>query len=153
MAYLVEVIDAVAHPTAVAKGRAELGKVPEHFMPLLDKVWAVVRTLGAGPIGHNIAVYRFRDGALDLEIGVQVAASFTPTAGVEPSTTPAGKCLRTLHTGPYSGIRQATDAVIAHAKANNLPTTNLSWEVYGDWTEDETKLETWIHFQLAEDAG
>jgi effector-binding domain-containing protein len=127
-----------------------MGKVPEQFMPLLDKVWAVVRTLGVDPIGHNVALYRFRDGGLDLEIGVEVSGPFAPTGDVEPSNTPAGPCLRTLHTGSYAGIRQATDAVIAFAKANDLATTGLSWEVYGDWTKDETKLETWIHFQLAE---
>ncbi len=149
MAYTVEIIDAVARHLAVAKGRAEMGKVPERFTPLLDKVWAVVRTLGVDPIGHSVAVYHFRDGGLDLEIGVQVAAAFEAVGDVEPSLTPAGRCLRTLHTGSYNGIRAATDAVIAFARDNNLPTTNLSWEVYGDWTDDETKLQTWIHFQLA----
>jgi effector-binding domain-containing protein len=149
MAYVVEAVEAAPHPTAVVRARAEMGKVGEQFMPALDRVWAIVRTLGVEPIGHNVAVYRFRDGGLDMEIGVQVSASFTPRDGVEPSQTPSGRCLRTLHTGPYSGIRAATDAVIAYARDNSLATTGVSWEVYGDWSEDESRLETWIHFQLA----
>ncbi|MDB5430482.1 MAG: transcription activator effector binding protein [Caulobacter sp.] len=149
MAYAVEIVDVVARHLAVARGRAEMGKVPEQFMPLLDKVWAVVRTLGVDPVGPNVAVYRFRDGGLDLEIGVQVAAAFEAVGDVEPSLTPAGRCARTLLTGSYAGIRAATDAVIAFVRDNNIPITGLSWEVYGDWTEDESKLETWIHFQLA----
>ena len=78
-----------------------------------------------------------------------MAAAFKPVGDVYPSQTPAGPCLRTLHTGSYNGIRAATDAVIAFARDNALATTGLSWEVYGDWTEDEARLETWIHFQLA----
>ena len=149
MAYDVEIVEVEAHAVAIARGRAEMGKVPEQFMPLLNKVWAVVRTLGVEPIGRNVALYRFRDGGLDLEIGVEVGAAFETAGDVVASTTPAGRSLRTLHTGSYNGIRQATDAVIAFARTNALATTGLSWEIYGDWNEDESKLQTWIHFQLA----
>jgi effector-binding domain-containing protein len=149
VAYAIEIVDAVSRPIAVARGRVALGRVGEAFMPLMDRVWAVVRALGVEPIGHNVAIYRLRDNGLDLEIGVQVAGPFEAVDGVEPSQTPSGPCARTLHTGPYSGIRQATDAVIAWGRETGRSFTGVSWEVYGDWNDDESKLQTWIHFQLA----
>ena len=45
-------------------------------------------------------------------------------------------------------MKPAHDAVHAWRRANGRRIGAMSWEVYGDWTEDESKLETEIFYLL-----
>ncbi len=54
----------------------------------------------------------------------------------------------TVHTGPYDGLRGAHDAIHAWCAANHRRISNASWEIYGDWTDDPSKLETTIRYLL-----
>ena len=72
-----------------------------------------------------------------------------PRNTLEPST-PGGRVARTLHRGPYARIGEANDAIHAWCRENGQRVSGLSWEVYGDWAENEVDLETEIFWQLSE---
>jgi len=62
--------------------------------------------------------------------------------------TPAGSAATTLLVGPYSRMAAAHDAIHAWCAANGKQIGDASWELYGDWTDDESRLETRIYYLL-----
>jgi effector-binding domain-containing protein len=98
-------------------------------------------------------VYRGDIGAgpADVEIGVQIGRAFDdPTAtGVRCTELPSGRAAHVTHIGPYDQMKLAYDAIDAWAPTSSDRITGPSWEVYGDWTDDVSKLETDIYFLLA----
>jgi effector-binding domain-containing protein len=119
-------------------------------MPLLGKVWEFLRS-GGQRTGHNVVVYQTapQGGVEVVEAGVQVFDSITSLPdGLVASATPAGRVAKTLHVGPYSGLAAASASLAAWCAANDHGLAGQSWEVYGDWDQDESKLETEIYLML-----
>ena len=85
---------------------------------------------------------------MDVDFGVQVTRPIERSGEAYSTATPAGK-VATLHIGPYEKLSETPDAIPAWAKANQATFDGKSWEVYGDWTDDMTKLETRIEYLLS----
>jgi effector-binding domain-containing protein len=51
--------------------------------------------------------------------------------------------------GPYDRMKEAHDAIHAWRQANNRTFAGNSWEIYGDPSDDPSKLETTIMYLLA----
>jgi effector-binding domain-containing protein len=116
---------------------------------MLDEVYAVVRAGGAEQDGHNVMVFRdLPDGGLDVEVGVQVAAPFESTGSVTPSELPAGIVAVAVHHGPYGQLGVTHDAIHTSCSREGLTLAGPRWEIYGDWTEDESALETEVVYLL-----
>jgi effector-binding domain-containing protein len=96
--------------------------------------------------GHNVFVYK--DDQPNVEIGVQVDARFAPRGRVVPSALPAGEVAMTLHRGPYDKLGNAYDAVIRWCADNGRAISRTRWEIYGDWREDPSELETKVYWLL-----
>jgi effector-binding domain-containing protein len=100
--------------------------------------------------GHNVVVYRGDIGAgpADVEIGVQISRAFEVASSTDVRCTelPSGRAAHVTHVGPYHQMRSAYDALNAWAAAGGHHLTGPSWEFYGDWTDDVSKLETDIYF-------
>lgn len=62
--------------------------------------------------------------------------------------TPAGEAATAKHIGPYHQLRAAHEAIHAWRSAQDRRFAGKSWEVYGDWNADETKLETDVFYLL-----
>ena len=101
------------------------------------------------PRGRNVAIYRGTGTPeLDIEIGVEVAANATGGGEVVLSATPAGMVATVAHIGPYSLLMSANEAIKAWCDANNREIAGPSWEVYGHWTDDVSKLRTDVFWLL-----
>ena len=85
---------------------------------------------------------------MDVDFGVQVTRIFELSGEVFSTETPAGKVATAVHTGPYERMSDTHNAIHAWAVENNMTFAGKSWEVYGDWTDDPTKLETRIEYLL-----
>jgi hypothetical protein len=86
----------------------------------------------------------------DMEFGVQVAeGSELPPGDVSIGITPSGRALHTLHVGTYDKLGEAFDAVYAYAAHESIDVGTPGWEVYGDWTDDASRLETDVYVMLA----
>jgi effector-binding domain-containing protein len=80
-----------------------------------------------------VAVYW--DGAIRLEVGVEVAELFTEQDGVVRSTTPGGRVAVVAHLGPYGGLGRAHAAVREWAKTSGHRLAGPNWEIYGHWQD------------------
>ena len=147
MSYAVELRSVPGRRAAVVRDRLRWSELGKKLIPLLDRVYAAVRAGKVTQTGQNIFIYR--DGAKDgvsVEVGVEVAAPFSPIDDVVYSETPAGEVAVTIHKGPYSGLGAAHEAVIEWCKRTGRSRAGVWWEVYGDWHEDPAQLQTEVYY-------
>jgi effector-binding domain-containing protein len=139
---------------AAARGQARIGEIGTVAMAALDKVYAFLSTRPGlqQPSSHNLFLYHHpanRQDPMTIDFGVEVAASFPTEDGINCVETPSGQAARALYVGPYSKMHPAHQAIHQWCAQNGKRIGGMSWEVYGDWTEDESKLETEIFYLLA----
>jgi len=137
---------------AAVRRQVRIGQVASAWKPALDQVWGFLRqNPGLRTDGHNIFLYHHPNvGELTMVVdGVQVTRPFTRSGEVLSTETPAGKVASARHIGSYERLGETHQAVQAWVAANNIKLAGKSWEIYGDWTEDTTKLETQIEYLLA----
>jgi effector-binding domain-containing protein len=152
MAYDISFKTVAARTLAASRRRVRIGEVVQAFQPALDEVWAFLRANPALKPGHNVFLYEHPtrgDDPMNVDFGVEVDGAFADAGPVRAVFTPAGQVVSVLHVGPYSGIPAAHHAIHAWREANNRQFAGWSWEIYGDWNEDERKLETEIQYLLA----
>ena len=135
-----------ASPTAVVAQATTWVEFPQLWGVLLDEVYAFVRAGGTTQTGHNIMLYR--DDVPNVEVGVQVDGPFAASGRVQPSELPAGRVATTVHRGAYDGLASAHATVLSWCATHGHALTGTRWEVYGDWREDPTQMETEISYLL-----
>ena len=152
MAYEVAIERTTECPTAVVKAITTWREFPTLWRPMLDQVWAFLRTTpGLRTEGHNVMLYRrgIRDGEVAVEVGVQVTRTFEAAGRVVPSTLPAAETATTVHTGAPTEIGAAHDAVRAWCAAERRVLTGVSWEIYGDPDPETGHFDVAVHWQIA----
>lgn len=136
---------------AVAR-QVRLGEVGSAWRPALDLVWAYLGTHpGLRTDGHNVFLYRHpehRDDLMQVDLGVEVTRSFESCAEVHEVDTPAGEAAVARHVGPYDRLSETHNAIHAWAAANKRTMAGYSMEIYGDWSDDTSKLETTVVYLL-----
>ena len=137
---------------AAVRRRVLVGDVGRAWKPALDLVWAFLRQReGLRTDGHNCFLYHHpanRNSPMDVDFGVQVIRPFEGEGEVICTETPAGEVAMTTHVGSYARLPAAHEAIHSWRAATGRSFAGLSWEIYGDWTNDETKLETQILYLL-----
>jgi effector-binding domain-containing protein len=127
---------------------ADHSGIPALIPQLLDHVWAHIRGHNIEGHGHNVVMYRNHGN--ELTAGVEVPSDTPePPAPLVLATTPRGRAVCVRHVGPYSGIPQAVQQLFAFCGEQHLEPVEPTWEVYGDWNEDESKLVTDIYVSIA----
>jgi effector-binding domain-containing protein len=140
-------------PLAAVRRRALSRDVGRIWKPALDLVWEFLRRHeGLRTDGHNCFVYHHpadRDAAMDIDFGVQVIRPFEGEGEVICTETPAGEVAMTTHVGSYDKLGAAHGAIHSWRAATGRAFGGYSWEIYGDWTDDTTKLETDVVYLLS----
>jgi hypothetical protein len=138
---------------AVVRRQVGRGGIAAAWRPALDQVWAFLRGQpGLRTDGHNVFLYHHGAGgpaSMTIDFGVEVTRVFEPAGEVHPAETPAGEVAIAVHVGPYHLLGRTHDAIHAWCAANGRAIGGQSWEIYGDWTDDEAKLETTVVYLLA----
>jgi len=145
MTHEVEVVE--VEPTVIAslRQRVAWSGLPRLVPQLLGEVWDFLKTAPVEKKGHNVAVYRDPQAKdIEVECGVQVSGPFADSGRVRRSETPAGKAAHATHLGPYNEMGKAYDAIKAFCEKHGLA-AGVHWEVYGDWSDDPTKLQTDVY--------
>ncbi len=125
------------------------GRVAQEFGRHLDQIHAAGRAGEVSLDGQNIFIYRSATAdQLTVDFCVGVKAPFKPVGAVVPLETPHGVAAMTTHVGDYGRIGEANAAIIEWCRANDRRLAGPSWEVYGHWDADVTKLRTDIYFLL-----
>jgi effector-binding domain-containing protein len=119
----------------------------------LDQVWTFLRAQpGLRTDGHNLFLYHHparRGDPMNVDFGVEVTRSFSPSGEVYETSTPAGEAAIAVHRGGYDQLHGAHDAIHQWAKSHDRIFAGRSWEIYGDWSDDPSKLETTVVYLLA----
>jgi len=108
---------------------------------LMDKMWQTVRahSLKHKGKGLNIWVYEPHD---QVFAGVELEEAGNPDTGLECKTIHLAKYARYKHIGPYNLIKQAGQLMSAELKQKGYEIIDPYIEIYGHWTNDESRLET-----------
>ena len=86
---------------------------------------------------------------MNVDFGVEVTRSFSPSGEVYETATPSGEAAIAVHRGSYDRLHAVHHAIHQWAKSHDRVFAGLSWEIYGDWSDDPSKLETTVVYLLA----
>jgi effector-binding domain-containing protein len=106
---------------------------------LMDKMWQTVKTKELKNKGINIWVYEPNEKVF---AGVELYDSSNRDTGLEHKAVDLPRYAYYKHVGPYSLLKKAGQNMIAELKTQGFDTILPYIEIYGHWTNDETKLET-----------
>lgn len=122
------------------------------FKPALDQVWAFLgQNAELRSEGHNVFLYHHvaePEAGMPIDFGVEVTRRFERAGQVFCVETPAGEAAVIEHRGPYSELHRAHAALHRWCAANGRTIGSHSLEIYGDWSNDPSKLETTIQYLL-----
>ena len=147
--YEVHEVSMPARPVAGVHAQVARGRVAQEFGRYLDQVYAAGRAGEVSLDGQNIFIYRSATpDELTVDFCVGVKAPFNAAGEVIPLETPSGIAAMTTHYGDYGRIGEANAAIIEWCRASDRRRAGPSWEVYGHWDPDATKLRTDIYYLL-----
>ena len=106
---------------------------------LMNKMWHIVKSNNLKNKGLNIWVY---EQDQRIFAGVELIGIPTQDTGLEQKSITLLKYGCYKHFGPYHLIKQAGQNMKDELKSKGYETILPYIEVYGHWTNDETKLET-----------
>ena len=106
---------------------------------LMDKMWQIVKLNGLKNKGLNIWVYEQNERVF---AGVELDDLPEHDTGLEHKEINLTKYAYYKHIGPYNLIKQAGENMTNELKDRGFDTVLPYVEIYGHWTNDETKLET-----------
>ena len=112
---------------------------------LMDKMWTAVREEGLKNKGRNIWIYEPDEMVF---AGVELLETPNPESGLEQKGIILVKYAYYKHIGPYNLIKQAGQAMNEELKRRGYEVSLPYIEIFGHWTNDETKLETELLTQL-----
>ena len=111
----------------------------ETAFKLMDKMWQIVKSKGLQHKGINIWVYEPNEKVF---AGVELDSTPEYNTGLEQKTVSLTKYAYYKHIGPYNQLKQAGLTMKNKLRELGFETNFPYIEMYGHWTNDETKLET-----------
>jgi effector-binding domain-containing protein len=141
---------AEAIPLAVVRRRVPQSELATVVPQSCGLVWDFVRRRALKG-GRHVAIYL--NGAIDVEVGVEVADAFEEDGDVVRSSTPAGAVVSATHFGPYQGLGAAHQAIHTWCAAHGHQLAGPNWEIYGhwlpEWNADPSRIRTDVFYQVA----
>jgi effector-binding domain-containing protein len=139
---------------AAVRRRTKAADIMTAFKPALDQVRDFLREHpGLHQGGPRVLYYHHRSGTpeagMDVDFGVEVSGHFDGKGGVSCVTTPGGHAAVLVHRGFYAGLPETHQRLHRWFQTNGQLMGTWSLEIYGDWHEDEGKLETTIVYAMA----
>ena len=108
-------------------------------LQLMDRMWKTVKSKGLKNNGLNIWVYEQNNKVF---AGVELDPAPEHATGLEQEQIRLLKYALYKHVGPYYLIKQIGQNMRNELEKMGLATSLPYIEIYGHWTNDETKLET-----------
>ena len=112
---------------------------------LMDRMWQSVRSNNLENKGINIWVYESNENVF---AGVELNDTPSHDTDLEQKPITLIKYAYYKHIGPYNLIKQAGQNMKDELKTQGFETILPYIEIYGHWTNDETKLETALLMSL-----
>jgi effector-binding domain-containing protein len=135
---------------AVVEAEVDRRDLASHIRPMFDAVYAWLKNAPVQQAGHNYALYdRGVERDLLVRIGFPVSGPFPDSPSVKCLPLAAGRAARAVHVGPYPDLHRTYAELHSWCKREGLRIGSQSWEVYGDWQADPSRLETELYLRLA----
>lgn len=162
-----KIVERAAQPYACVRRTIGMNDITKVADKMTGEFFARLAQLGIAPAGAPFFKYNSFDGngQIELEWGAPVPASAKGDDLVKTGTLPAGRYVSAMHTGPFSGLRDATAKVLAWVEDNDLELdrkTTRSGESFACRLEvyftdpraepDSRKWQTEITMRLADEA-
>jgi hypothetical protein len=112
---------------------------------LMDRMWKIVKTTNLKNKGLNVWVY---EPGEQVFAGVELDEIPNQESGLELKRISLPKYASYNHIGPYGLIKQAGENMTAELRSQGYETVLPYIEIYGHWTNDESKLETKLLMSL-----
>ena len=134
-----------ARPTAVVGQSTTSGRISDTLEALLDQVYAFLETSGVRQSGHNVMLYK--DDVPNVRGWSRSGGPFVsrPSRVVCPAYR---RDSDDRPPGPTTASASAHQAIWEWCAANGRRIAGPRWEIYGDWHEDPTQLETEVYYLL-----
>jgi effector-binding domain-containing protein len=137
-------------PTAVVRLRATFAQLAKVVPEACGQVWKVIQAQKIPGAGRHVALYR--DDAINLEVGVEMAQPFARTSEVIASSLPPGRVATAVHMGPYQQLHFAHVAIRDWCKKQGHALAGPNWEIYGhwdqSWNKDPSQIRTDVFYLL-----
>jgi predicted transcriptional regulator YdeE len=108
---------------------------------LMDRMWKIVKSNNLKNKGINVWVYESQN---KMFAGVELETAPADSLGLEHKTVHLTKYAYHKHIGPYKLLKQVGQDINDELKSRNIQAGFPYIEIYGHWTNDESKLETEI---------
>lgn len=112
---------------------------------LMGRMWPIIKSQGLKHKGLNIWVY---EGNEKVFAGVELDDPSERHTGLEQKNITLVKYAWYKHIGPYNLIKLTGQRMTGELQDRGFETTFPYIEIYGHWTNDETKLETELLMSL-----
>jgi len=133
MSYKCEVKEQSAQPALSIRTRTAVQDLAQVLGEAYGAMAQYLGELGEQPAGPPFTAYYNMDMQdLDVEIGFPVYKRLPGKDDIKASEIPGGKAATCLHTGPYSEIAPAYNALSEWIKDNGYEVTGVAYEVYLD---------------------
>ena len=134
---------------ALTQEEVRRSQISTRIRAMFDIVYTWLRNAPVRQAGHNYALYdQCSPQTLRMRVGVPVSGRFLDTDLVQCVELAPGRAARAVHVGSYSDLHETYAVLNAWCSQNALELTGESWEVYGDWTEDVSRLETGLFLRV-----
>lgn len=135
---------------AVTEAFTKQSEIAARIRSMLDTVYAWLRDSGLDQTGNNYAIYdQFSPDGMRMKVGFPVSKPFAGTLQVQCVELSGGRAAHMTHRGSYSALPAAHSRLHEWCLQRSVNMAGESWEVYGDWSEDESRLVTDIYIRLA----
>lgn len=118
-------------PTAVVRGVVPPAELTDFFDKSFRVIPAAMGAQGATMTGPAFGLFNGEPGeTVDLEVGFTTDRAIRPDGDVVPSSLPAGRTARLLHSGAFDGLGASWERLRAWIGEQDLNPGATCWEVY-----------------------
>lgn len=149
MSYEFDIVEVPPVTLAVCETFLKQADIPSRIIKMFDIVYGWLREASVKQVGHNYAIYdQFGTNGMRMRVGFPVSATFDNGSLVHCLELGAMTAAYTKHLGPYSGLHAAYSELNQWCSKESLHRDAFSWEEYGDWNDDPSKLVTDLYIKL-----
>ncbi|HRA35196.1 MAG TPA: GyrI-like domain-containing protein [Acidimicrobiales bacterium] len=133
-----------AQPAAAIRAEVPMAELPGVFDRAFPEVMRAVGVQGVPITGPPFGFYpRMPGDTVAVLVGFPVAGPISADGEVEPFELPGGRVVTGTHVGPYDGLAQTYEELVAWSQAEGLTLAEGMWETYVSDPSAEPDPNTW----------
>ena len=141
---VIELVMMDSSPAAVVRDAMAMSDFPSFFARAFGAVAAAVAGQGLEIVGEPFALFPIAPAdVVEVAAGFRVSAAAEPAGDVVPLELPAGRCVTTVHVGPYESMDKTYEEMRGWMAAHGLTPAAHLWEVYLSDPGAEPDPSTW----------